>query len=53
MSLKVRVRMSKSPPISRPTSVTGYQFRPVSFLTSVGVHTLAILGLGLISAVPV
>ena len=48
MSLKVRVRMSKSLPISRPTSVTGYQFRPVSFLTSVGVHTLAILGLGLI-----
>ena len=49
MSLKVRVRMSNTPPISRPTSVTGYQFRPVSFLTSVGVHMLAILGLGLIS----
>ena len=49
MSLKVRVRMSNSTSISRPTSVTGYQFRPVSFFTSVAVHTLAILGLGLIS----
>jgi hypothetical protein len=40
--------MSNSAGNPRPTSVTGYQFRPVSFFTSVAVHTLAILGLGLI-----
>src|SRR5579871_892538 len=48
MGLKVRVRMSNPSGISRPTLVTGYQFRPISFFASVGVHTLAILGLGLI-----
>ena len=50
MSLKVRVRMSNSAANPRPTSVTGYQFRPSSFFASVSLHTLAILGLGLIPA---
>jgi len=50
MALKVRVRMSNPGSNSRLTAMTGYQFRPVSFLTSVSIHTLAILGLGLIPA---
>ena len=48
MSLKIRVRMSNSTTISRPTAMGGYQFRPVSFFTSIGVHALAIFGLALI-----
>jgi len=50
MSLKVRVRMSNSSKNPRPIAMGGYQFRPVSFFSSIGVHVLAILGLALIPA---
>ena len=48
MSATVQVRPSETKAGLRPTFVTGYQFRPTSFFASVGVHTLAILALGLI-----
>jgi TonB-like protein len=48
MGLKVRVRMSKLAGNPRPTVMDGYQFRPVSFFASVGVHTFVILALGMI-----
>ena len=50
MGLKVRVRMSNPSRNARRAFMTGYQFRPSSFLVSVGVHTLAIVGLALIPA---
>jgi len=47
MSLKVRVKVSNPGSEARPKPMGGYQFRPASFFVSVGVHTLAILALGL------
>ena len=50
MGLRVRVRMGYSGKNPRPTSVGGYQFRPVSFFASVGAHILVILALALLPA---
>jgi Gram-negative bacterial TonB protein C-terminal len=50
MGLKVRVRMTKLRSNSRPSAMGGYQFRPVSFFASVGVHVFVILALGLLPA---
>jgi Gram-negative bacterial TonB protein C-terminal len=50
MSLKVRVRMSNTDKNPRPTAIGGYQFRPLSFFASVGVHVLVILALALLPA---